>query len=64
LEAQGQHIRNGRVIREVNDGELLVGVSLGGGFGGIAQEETDGDNQVALLFKEGIDVLIVICLLL
>ncbi len=41
---------------EVDDGELLVGVGLGRGRGGVAEEEADGDDQVAPGVEVGLDV--------
>jgi len=39
-------------------------VLLGPGFGGVAQQEADGDDDVAAFIDESIDVLLVVGLLL
>jgi hypothetical protein len=44
------------VVGVVDDGEVLVGVGLRRGLGGLAEQEADRDDQVAVLVDELLDV--------
>jgi len=54
------HVGDGGIIVVVNDGELDIGVGCSGSRGGIADEETNGHDQIAAFFNEGVQVLLVI----
>ena len=54
------HVGDNRVIGLVDDGELLVRVSFSRRLGGVSQQETDRNDQVAAFLNEGVDVLFVI----
>ena len=45
-----------RIVGEVDDRELLVGIGLRRRLGGVAEQEADGDDDVAILGEERIDV--------
>jgi len=55
-----QDIGDNRVVGHIHDGELHIGIGFGGNLGGIGQEEANGDDEVALLFDEEIEVLLII----
>jgi hypothetical protein len=41
-------IRDRRIVGEVDDGELLVRIGFGRRLGGVAHQEADGDDHIAL----------------
>ena len=43
-----ENVGDGRVIGEVDDREFGVGVGFGRRLGGVAEQEADGDDQVAI----------------
>ena len=51
-----EDVRNGRVIGVVDDRELEVGIRLSRRLGGVAEQEADGDDDVAFLGDERVDV--------
>ena len=60
VEHDAEHVGDGRVIRIVDDRELLVRVRLGGRGRVVAEQEADGDDDVAAFVDEGLDVLRVV----
>ncbi len=59
-----EHVGDGGIVGKVYDGEGLLRVSLSRRGGGVTQQESDGDDDVASGFEEGVDVLFIVSLLL
>src|SRR5690606_32709597 len=54
------HVGDGGVIVIVHDRELDIGIGFSGSLGGIADQETNGHDQITFFFDEGVEVLFVI----
>src|SRR5690606_21544989 len=54
------NVCNSGVIVVINDREFGIGVGFGGCLGGVTNKETNGHNQITLVFNEGVEELLVI----
>jgi hypothetical protein len=63
-EDQTQDVRDGRVVCEVYDSEVLVRIGSSSNLSGFSKQEADGDDDVAAFFNESVDVALVVRLLL
>jgi len=54
------HVGDGGIVVVVHDREFEVGVGFSGSLGGIADQEADGDDQVAFFFHQGVQILLIV----